>query len=291
MPSYRVSAARLDVRLSVTCGQVFRWDERGDGSLFGVDGDTWFHVQGGEGEYFVESNNGPERFHELFQLDRDFESMEAEVLRLGPELAPYAASLAGLRLLKPQDAVEETFCFLCTPNNNLTRILGMVRVLAGFGEPMADRRARLFPSLEVLAGIDPQTLRAAKFGYRAETVPAVAAQILDRGGRPWLEGLRQVPYADAHQALVGLKGVGPKLADCIALFALHHTEAVPVDTHLWQAAVRHYFPEFAGKPLTDARYRQVGDHFRDRFGCLAGWAHQYLFYDNLLRWRDRKLTQ
>ena len=50
-----------------------------------------------------------------------------------------------------------------------------------------------------------------------------------------------------HDELVAITGIGHKLADCIGLFALWHTEAIPVDTHLWQAAVRHYFPEWQGK--------------------------------------------
>jgi hypothetical protein len=71
------------------------------------------------------------------------------------------------------------------------------------------------------------------------------------------------------------------------LFALHNTWAVPVDTHLWQAAVRCYFPQWEGASLTDAKYRGIGSYFRERFGELAGWAHQYLFVDNMLRWRNR----
>ena len=82
-------------------------------------------------------------------------------------------------------------------------------------------------------------------------------------------------------------GIGNKLADCICLYGLHYEEAVPIDTHLWQAACRVFFPEHEGKALTELRYRQVGDFFRDRFGKLAGWAHLYLYYENQLNWRKR----
>lgn len=47
----------------------------------------------------------------------------------------------------------------------------------------------------------------------------------------WLEGLRNVEYKDAHEALLGLQGVGPKVADCVCLMSLDKAEAVPVDTH------------------------------------------------------------
>ncbi len=275
----------------MTCGQVFRWERLEEGAWLGVDGEDWFHVSI-EGEVArVESNAGRAAFDRLFRLDADQAAIEREVARLGPELEPYVASLPGLRLMRPSDPVESMFCFLCTPNNHLTRIAGMVRTLGAYGEPMgevAGRTVTRFPSVEVIAGLPEAELRAKGFGYRGASIPEVARQVLARGGREWLRELAEMPYAEAHAALCDLKWVGPKLADCIALFALGNTWAVPVDTHLWQAAVRTYFPQWAGGNLTGGRYRAIGDLFRGRFGALAGWAHQYLFVDDMLHSPGRR---
>ena len=50
------------------------------------------------------------------------------------------------------------------------------------------------------------------------------------------------------------------MADCICLMSLDKMEAVPVDTHVWQLAVREY--RLSGwshnKSLTDAVYKQIG---------------------------------
>lgn len=285
--TFDYSIRQLNVKLCVTCGQVFRWDVLEDGSLLGVDGDHWWHVDQKES---LQITGDETSFASLFRLDEDFESMEAAIRCAAPELEPYILQLSGLRLLRPSRVDEEMFCFLCTPNNNLTRINSMVRHLASYGEPMDEFEGRAilrFPSLETIADLPEAELRTRGFGYRAATIPAIARQVLERGGVGWLESLKTKTYEEARIDLISLKGVGPKLADCIALFALHHTEAVPVDTHLWQAAVRLYFPEFEGKSLTDQRYQKVGDHFRAKFGKLAGWAHQYLFFENLLNWRNR----
>jgi N-glycosylase/DNA lyase len=266
---------------------VFRWEQVAPNQWLGVDGDDWYLVEVGE-DVCVKTNADEQSFRSLFRLDEDVKGYIESIKRSGPELVPYVELLPGLRVMKPSDAVEEAFCFLCTPNNNLARILKMVRSLAELGNQMgtvAGRAVHRFPSLETIAETPEEQLRALGFGYRARTIPEIARQTLERGGRAWLKGLRNVPYVEAHQSLVELRGVGPKLADCICLFALHHTEAVPVDTHLWQAARRHYFPDWEGKSLTERRYKEVGDAFRDRFGDLAGWAHQYLFYDNLKNWR------
>jgi N-glycosylase/DNA lyase len=215
--------------------------------------------------------------------------VESEIVRRGPELAPLIEALSGLRVLAPADAEETLFSFLCTPNNNLERITRMVRVLAEYGEPIAEVEMKTifrFPNAERVAAIPESELRGRGFGYRGRSIPNVARQLLTKGPG-WLDDLKSAPHAEAHAELCCLDGVGPKLADCVCLFGLGHLEAAPVDTHLYQAACRLYFPELKGKPLTDARYRLIGGFLRDRFGELTGWAHQYLFYDNLLRWRRR----
>ncbi len=278
----------------MSCGQVFRWREVASDRWFGVDGEHWYRVAVAPDvnsvEYTIESNADLAAFRALFRLDVSLEDVEREVVARGPELEPYIRSLQGLRLMRPSCPREVLFSFLCTANNNMARILKMVRHLATFGEPLPGGGvpdATRFPSCERIAAIDEGALRAAGFGYRAASIPGVARQILERGDG-WWDALRQASYEEAHLELAALRSVGPKLADCIALFGFHHDAAAPVDTHLWQASCRLYFPEFRGKALTDARYRAVGAALRERFGPWTGWAHQYLFYDNLLNGRARR---
>ena len=61
------------------------------------------------------------------------------------------------------------------------------------------------------------------------------------------------------------------MADCICLFALHHLEAFPVDTHIRQALERHYRRGFPNR-----RYRG-----------FQGVMQQYIFYYELTGSPDR----
>lgn len=274
----------LDLRQCVSCGQVFLWRETAPDLWLGVDGEAWFRVQVTPDGLNVESNVPSERFRRLFNLDVDQAEQEEAIRAAAPELDPYIARFPGLRLMRPSCPVETLCCFLCTPNNHLRRIMPMARALQAYGEPIGEVEGvvlRRFPEIEAVASIPEHELRAMGFGYRARSIPLTAARVAERGGREWLMNLRAKTYAEAFEALVALPGVGPKLADCIALFALHKTEAVPVDTHLWQAATRLYFPEWRGAAITESRYRAVGALFRAKFGPLAGIAHHYLFYDNM----------
>ena len=51
-------------------------------------------------------------------------------------------------------------------------------------------------------------------------------------GEADLEKIKGMCYQEARKELMKLSGVGEKVADCICLFALHHLEAFPVDTHI-----------------------------------------------------------
>lgn len=313
-----VPNGRLDLARCVSSGQVFRWQRLDDDSWLGADGESWFVVtegppppageigdpdrsgepRGGSREghacraqqFCVRSNGTAQDFGRLFRLDWDADEIEREIAIRAPELQPYLGSLHGLRLLRHSDPVETFFTFLCTPNNNIARISSMVRKLAAFGPVMAKVEGvdvHRFPSEDRVATIEEAELRSLGFGYRAATIPAAARQLSLLGGREWLESLKSEPYETAWRELVLIKGIGRKLADCICLFGLHHNEVVPVDTHIWQALCRLYFPDWCSLPLTDKRYEIAASHFRSRLGELTGWAHQYLFYDNVLNWRKR----
>lgn len=91
-------------------------------------------------------------------------------------------------------------------------------------------------------------LRKIGAGYRAPYIAATAALLVklaeEKGVPPeeWLEGLREGTYAgtleEAREELKVFVGVGPKVADCIALFSLGWHSLVPIDTHVFQVSAR-----------------------------------------------------
>jgi len=118
------------------------------------------------------------------------------------------------------------------------------------------------------------------FGYRAKYIVGSANRVHSNGGVSWLDGLRNASRDAAQSALVSLPGVGPKVADCISLFSLDHLDVVPVDTHVWQMAVK-YLPGLSSKSGSSSPspklFGQIGDFFICKFGDKAGWAHTILF--------------
>jgi hypothetical protein len=76
--------------------------------------------------------------------------------------------------------------------------------------------------------------------YRAKFIVATARQLQACGGRPFLMALRREPRLHVREQLLQFAGVGPKVADCVALFSLEQHDVVPVDTHVWDIACRDF---------------------------------------------------
>lgn len=306
-----------DVPLCVSRGQAFRWREWRGGWL-GVDAERviWCRPVAGGAEYATLPEPGREDWlRSYFQLDVDLGAVHCAVLEAEPDLAPLVARFPGLRVLRWGSAEECLLSFLCSVNNNIPRISAMIeRLCARLGSPLdleawsADPvphrprsrggsgrgsgpiseerahalRVHAFPSAAAVADAPEETLRGLGFGYRARSLRAAARALCEKPAS-WLDSLAHLRYADAHRELQSLPGVGRKVADCVCLFGLGFQQAAPVDTHLWQAMCERYFPEWRDLALTERRYEAVTALLTERFGDLAGWAHQYLFYDRLLR--------
>ena len=144
-----------------------------------------------------------------------------------------------------------------------------------------------FPTVESLSKPNVEShLRTLGFGYRAKYIAQTAALLHARNqelGRCWLSHLRGKDYPSVKESLLTLSGVGPKVADCIALMSMDVPSALPVDTHVWQIAIKDYqmIKNSQSKTLTEKTYKLIGDGFREIFGEYAGWAHSVLFAADL----------
>ena len=316
---------RLDIVLK--CGQSFRWKtpfDRKPDEFVGVLGSKiWILKQEPEHILYktiakIKTENVWDRSTQANPLKEDVEDEQYlhDYFQLGVNLGPLYESWAtvdpvfkdiskrftGVRMLR-QDPVENIFSFICSSNNNIQRISGMIENLCiRYGEKIAsidtgDRSHRntidyyAFPTLESLCdssqigsnGMDiEQTLRSLSFGYRASYIAKTAKQIVQAGGYEYLLSLRSLPYDEAKRELLKLTGIGPKVSDCILLMSLDKPESIPVDTHMFQIAANKYLPHLRGrKTVTDKVYKEISDHFKGLYGDYAGWAHSVLFSADL----------
>ena len=316
-----VPASELRLHATLDNGQCFGWHRQpgADNVWVGVLGSRLFALKETESdcEYRCLSGGGEEQdgslrdeLRDFFQLDTPLGPLHETWTAADQRMATVAHVLPGMRVLQ-QEPVECLFSFICSSNNNIGRIGGMLQALRrAYGEPLPPlvepqslsespldfeplgvgeaREFYTFPTAARLAAASEADLRALGLGYRAAYVRQTAQMLLDRGDT-WLPSLRTTRDADAvRQQLTELSGVGPKVADCVALFALDQVGAIPVDTHVWDIACRDLDPSLTQcGSLTPKVYNRVGELFRGRYGEHAGWAHSLLFAAELPLFRGR----
>ena len=91
---------------------------------------------------------------------------------------------------------------------------------------------------------------------------------------------RGYDYDRVVEELKQIHGVGYKVADCVALFALNETGAFPYDLWVHRAMTQWYddFPAPKRPAPTEREHRAIADWAVQQFGHFAGYANQYLFH-------------
>lgn len=229
--------------------------------------------------------------HSYFRLDVNLPSLYDEFIRADPRMAHIIERFKGLRVLR-QEPEETLLSYICSTANSVPRISKAIEALSRiYGQPIGTLDGHdyySFPTAAVLAEASENDLTdLCGLGFRGINLKSVARQLAERP-TGWLDSLRQATYDEARKQLLSICGVGLKIADCVLLFSLDKDEAFPVDTHIRQIAVKYYMPQFEQKTLTPRVYQQIVDYFQQKFGRYAGWAQQYLFYDDLLRHKPRE---
>ena len=243
---------------TLACGQLFRYFPESDGSYTVLSSDKSCKLYY-DGDNTVLETDCPEYFTDYFDLATDYAGIVKRLSRFD-ELKSAITVSGGLRILR-QDRFETVISFIISANNNIKRIQGIVERLCsrlGGGKPRAP-----FPTREQMLTLNAQDYRAIGCGFRSEylykTVPVLTDEYLD--------GIGKLKHAEAKKELCKLTGVGPKVAECILLFAYKMTDSYPVDTWIFKAN------KIAELDTPD----KVSAYYSSRYGDLAGYAQQYIF--------------
>jgi N-glycosylase/DNA lyase len=265
----------LDLSLSLSCGQAFRWEQR-EGWWEGiVRGSLWRVRQ--EGDRVLYSGTTAPAVRHYLALDEDLPAILASIER-DPVMHRSIEACRGLRILR-QDPWEVLISFICATNTNIPRIRKMIAALARcFGRRVmgGDDSLYSFPGPEALSRFCGDHLEACRLGYRDRYVARTAAMVAED---PDLLGrIAGLPFDEARAALLSFPGVGPKAADCILLFGFHQLESFPVD--VWIRRIMHEYyvrPPPGAKGASEKEDRRIREFGREHFGAYAGYAQEYLF--------------
>jgi N-glycosylase/DNA lyase len=288
--------------LTLLCGQCFRWEGPDEKGWFsGVAGGAFWRLRQEGCEMEWECGEGQVRgkpalswISHYLGLDEDLSGW-MKVYETHPVLEKPLQVLKGLRLIR-QEPWECAVSYMFAQGLSVKVIRGALRKFcAGHGSPIGSAPGFFdFPEASRLAGLSPALLKPFTNNYQARAdriiraARAVEAKVIS------LEHLKTIDCDEARSALMGLDGIGPKIADCILLFSLDQVSAFPVDRWVLRAMKRHFRSVKllgAGEEApTPSQYHQIVKKARHELGERCGLASEYLFlYLRLLE--DAKLRQ
>lgn len=268
--TYVVNITNDNFSLEQICksGQCFRMLQESDNLYSVIAGSRYLEVeqQGSSCIFHCDESEFEGFWKKYFDLDNDYSRYIAQIDAADAYLVDAAAFGSGIRILH-QDLWEMIVTFLISQQNNITRIRRCINnICERYGEKrltLTGKTFYAFPSPEALAGLKEDALMECNLGYRSKYVVRTAGVIAS--GAVQLEALSNMPYPEAREELLKLYGVGGKVADCVCLFALHHLQAFPIDTHINQALTNHYQSGFPS----------------NRYEGYQGVIQQYIFYYEL----------
>lgn len=131
-----------------------------------------------------------------------------------------------------------------------------------------------FPTPESLAKASVQDLRNMGLGFRDIRVYNTTHMILNK--QFYIDKISKMNNSnEMREELLKLDGVGPKVADCILLFALKRFDVFPIDVWVRRVMNDLYIHNEDEEKINKKELTKFAE---EKFLGISGIAQQYLFY-------------
>jgi len=285
MKLVEISSPDFDLAMTLDSGQVFHWQNIGDGFV-GAITDYVVHVEQ-HGDALKASMEGgapatpgsrelappvAELVKHYFALDHPLAAICASFPN-DPAMSAARHFCRGLRIIR-QPKWECLATFICSSMKQVAHIRQISKALRerlGVPRKIDHHVAHAFPSAPRLAESSEGALRKCALGYRAKSLLATARLV--GSGEADLDAWSALSDADLREKLCALPGVGAKIANCVMLFAYERLRAFPIDVWIERVLREKYLPR--KKKTTAQRLREFSETY---FGEHRGYAQQYLFH-------------
>lgn len=261
------------------CGQCFRWNKQEDESYIGVIKNGVLQVKQEEKKViFMGICEGSlESFvTDYFDLNENYAKIKEKLAKIDGFMQTSIEFGEGIRILH-QDLWECIISFIISANNNIPRIKKIIeKISKEYGKKIEweGNNYYLFPTPEELSKASVEDLRNCGLGFRDKRVFSTTQMILTK--QCDLEAIQKLENSEKiREELLKLEGVGPKVADCIMLFALKRWDVFPIDVWVRRVMNELYIHNEQEEKVSKKMLNMLA---QEKFLGMSGLAQQYLFY-------------
>ena len=262
----------FNLKDTVTCGQIFRYFEEEDNSYTIILMDRVINIKYNNNTLYVESNNENQLeavVFKYFDLNRDYNNINKIILKKDKEIKEVIDSCIGLKMINSYP-FETIISYIISANNSVPSIRKSVDMISNkYGKKVIFRNKDyyLFPTPEELKDVPVEFYRDCKVGFRDKYIYNIVNLI--NKNPMYLDDLKQKNTLEAFDMLLNEKGIGPKVASCILLFAYQKLDVFPIDTWVKKIMLDKY--NIKG----EANIRKQA---KELYGDYSGIAIQYMFH-------------
>ena len=274
-------------------GQCFRWDrieEQNDSAFIGVVSNNVFKISEKEKEILgndnlevikltdiyvettMEETAAKKFLEEYFNLSENYEDIKKKYSENYESLKKATEFAYGLRILK-QDEFETIISFIISANNNIKRIkkiINNISMKCGKKIEFEGKEYFGFPSIEELIKLKEEDFKSLGAGFRAKYLESTVNKIYSDNLEKYIEKLNNLSNKELEKELLNLKGVGPKVANCIMLFGFNRIDSFPIDVWVKRVMQEEFF---GGEEVSNKKIEEFANTLYKK-----GLAQQYLFY-------------
>ena len=265
----------FDIEHILECGQCFRFYKKSDKDYLLIAYDKILRVTQGDNKIIFHNTNTNDFdtiWTNYFDLGRDYGDIKKVLSDIDEHLHKAVSEKGGIRILQ-QDTWETLISFIISQNKNITHIKILIEELSKkYGTYIGEEdnvKYYSFPTIEQLSAASEQDLRDLKVGFRAPYIVDACRKVFNN--EVDLVGLASMKIEEAKNELMKIKGVGPKVADCVLLFGAKRYEVFPTDVWVKRIMEHYYFNK-------DTKIKAIHEFAVEQYGTLAGFAQQFLFY-------------
>lgn len=260
----------FDIEEILECGQCFRFEklEEKHYRIVAMGRVLYIRQNGDTVEFYPCTKWEFENiWHYYFDLGTDYSEIK-KIISNDDIMFSATEYAKGIRLLN-QEPYECLLSFIISQNNNIPRIKGIIeRMSEKYGKECDGKY--LFPTPEELADADVDSLFELRMGFRAKYIYDALQKLNSK--EVDLHNADSMTTEELLNMLLKIKGVGQKVADCTMLFSMGRREVFPTDVWVKRVMEQLYF----NKEETDIK--TIHGFAKKKWGYLAGYAQQYLFY-------------
>lgn len=271
----------LDITLD--CGQTFRW-EKNNGYWKGIVRNTVLFVTQNSNMLKVWSSSKTLLGRNLINGIKHYFSLDHDLVTITNHLSgklkffnEYSRSVSldafkessGLRILR-QDPFEMVIQYMISTRNSIPNIKRISDNLSAF---FPENRLMInhetfytFPTLKQLKGLSINDFRSLKLAFRSTWLHELTEKI---ESEDFFIKLKELSLKEKLDTLMQYKGIGFKVASCVALFGYGELNAFPVD--IWVKRIMENLYNITGST------KKIMAFGMQSFSPYAGYYQEMLF--------------